>query len=47
MVGPLALNVVDYHLLSISRELVKANELKVALEQLRRILVRLSDASRL
>jgi hypothetical protein len=41
------LNVVDYHVLNISRELVKANELKVALEQLRRILARQSDASRL
>ena len=45
MVGLLALNVVDYHLLNISRELVKANELKVALEQLRRILARQSDVS--
>jgi hypothetical protein len=45
MEGLRALNVVDYHLLNISRELVKANELKVALEQLRRILARQSDVS--
>jgi hypothetical protein len=47
MRGLHALQFVDYHQLNISRELVKANELKVALEQLRRILVRQSDASRL
>jgi len=41
----LALNAVDYHVLNISRELVKANELKVALKQLRSILARQSDAS--
>jgi hypothetical protein len=39
----LALNLVDYHLLSISRELVKANELEVALEHLSRIVVRQYD----
>jgi len=42
----LALNAVDYHLLNISRKLVDANELKVALVQLRSILARQSDTSR-
>ncbi|SIO45832.1 hypothetical protein [Paraburkholderia phenazinium] len=45
MGGLSTLGFVDYHSLNVARELVKANELKVALEQLRRILARQSGAS--
>ncbi|WP_160172511.1 hypothetical protein [Caballeronia sordidicola] len=40
----LALNAVDYHVLNVARKLLEANELKVALDRLRSILVwRLAD----
>lgn len=41
----LALNAVDYHVLNVARKLLEANELKVALDRLRSILVwRLADS---
>jgi hypothetical protein len=41
----IALNAADYHVLSVARKLLEANELKVALDRLRSILVwRLTDS---
>jgi hypothetical protein len=45
MAGLIALNAADYHVLSVARKLLEANELKVALDRLRSILVwRLTDS---